>query len=222
MDGNRRFAKKLMLEPWKGHEYGVKKLQNVLEWCKEEEITTLSVYALSMQNLNRPKHELDYLMNLARKTFKQFKKEESQVQKIGVKVEFIGRRDLLPQDVQELMSEVEEITTNNTTYTLRFCVAYGGREELVDAMYTIAQKVKEGIIIPTQIDEELIDEYVYAKDQPDLIIRTGGDMRTSNFLTWQSAYSEWSFTKKTWPELEEEDIINAIADFKKRDRRFGK
>lgn len=222
MDGNRRFAKKLMLEPWKGHEYGAKKLEEVLEWCKEEKVSTLTIYALSMQNLNRPKHELDYLMNIARKTFKRFQEKEGTIQELGLKVEFIGRRDLLPQDIQDTMSAVEESTKENSTYILRFCVAYGGREELVDAMYNIAADVKEGKIIPTQVDEELIDQYIYQADQPDLIIRTGGDLRTSNFLVWQSAYSEWFFTEKTWPELTQEDIKTFISDFNSRERRFGK
>lgn len=222
MDGNRRFAKKLMLEPWKGHEYGAKKLEEVLHWCKDEGVTTLTMYALSMQNLNRPKHELDFLMNLARKNFKKYQEEESMIQQLGLKVQFIGRRDLLPQDVQDLMSAIEEQTKNNASYLLRFCVAYGGREEIVDAVHNIANDVKEGKIQPTQVDEELIDAYVYMKEKPDLIIRTGGDLRTSNFLTWQSAYSEWAFTDKTWPELTQEDLKTFIEDFNKRERRFGK
>ncbi len=222
MDGNRRFAKKLMLEPWKGHEYGAKKLEEVLTWCKDEEVSTLTIYALSMQNLNRPKHELDYLMNLARKTFKRFQEKESTIQELGLQVKFMGRKDLLPQDIQDTMKAVEESTKDNSSYTLQFCVAYGGREELIEAIHNIANDVKEGKILPTQVDEELIDAYVYMKDSPDLIIRTGGDLRTSNFLVWQSAYSEWFFVDKTWPELTQEDIKHIISDFKKRERRFGK
>lgn len=222
MDGNRRFAKKLMLEPWKGHEYGAQKLEEVLHWCKDLGVTTLTLYTLSMQNLNRPKHELDYLMNLARKTFKQYQDEESEIQKQGLKVEVIGRRDLLPQDIQKLISELEENTKNNTNYLIRFCVAYGGREELVDAIHNITKDVKEGKVQPTEVDEELIDKYVYTSQGPDLIIRTGGDQRTSNFLIWQSAYSEWVFTTKTWPELTKEDLEGFLKDFSGRDRRFGK
>ncbi|MCA9477694.1 MAG: di-trans,poly-cis-decaprenylcistransferase [Nanoarchaeota archaeon] len=222
MDGNRRFAKKLMLEPWKGHDYGAKKLEEVLRWCKDEDVEKLTIYTLSMQNLNRPKHELDYLMNIIRDIFKKSQEKESTIQELGLKVEFIGRRDLLPQDVQDIFGELEKKTKNNTTYTIRFCVAYGGREEMVDAVHLLAKDIKEGKIQPEQVDEDLIDSYVYMKDQPDLIIRTGGDHRTSNFLIWQSAYSEWLFYDKTWPELTQEDIQNAIDDFQGRERRFGR
>lgn len=221
MDGNRRFAKKLMKEPWKGHESGADKFEKVLLWCKELDIKELTLYTFSMQNFNRPKHEFDYLMNIIRKTYHKLK-DDPRITQDGVKVRYLGRLDLFPEDIQQMCHELEENTKDNNTYMLNFCFGYGGREELVDAVHNIAQDIKAGKILPTQIDEDLIDQYVYMPDKPDFIIRTGGDVRTSNFLIWQSTYSEWFFLEKFWPELEKEDIIKCLNEFKARNRTFGK
>ena len=121
-----------------------------------------------------------------------------------------------------MIKNIETKTKDNDDYYLNFCFGYGGREEIVDAVYRITQDIKEGKIQPTEVDEDLIDKYVYNASQPDLVIRTGGDNRTSNFLVWQSAYSEWFFVKKFWPELTKEDFFEILDEFKKRDRRFGK
>lgn len=223
MDGNRRYAKRLMLEPWKGHEYGVGALEKVLEWCKENSIKEITIYAFSMQNFNRPKHEFDYLMNIFRKQFDRMTNDpENRVHKNQIRIRILGRKDLFPQDIQEQCQNIEQATKDYTNYQLNVCFGYGGREEIVDAVHNIAKDIKEGNIIPTQVDEELIDTYMYNASQPDFIIRTGGDRRTSNFLPWQSTYSEWFFIEKFFPELNEEDLDNILAEFQGRDRRYGK
>lgn len=223
MDGNRRYAKRLMLEPWKGHKYGAEALEKVLEWCKNNEIKEITVYAFSMQNFNRPKHEFDYLMNVFRKQLDKIENDpENKVNKNKIKIRILGRTDLFPQDIQESCKRIEGSTKDYDGYQLNICLGYGGREEIVDAVYKIALDIKKGKIIPTQIDEDLIDKYVYNPSQPDFIIRTGGNKRTSNFLPWQSTYSEWFFIDKFFPELTEEDLDKILKDFLKRDRRFGK
>jgi len=221
MDGNRRFAKKLMKEPWKGHEHGADKFKEVLSWCKELDVAELTLYTFSMQNFNRPKHEFDYLMNVIRKTYEDLK-DDPRIIDEGVRIKYLGRVDLFPEDIQAICRDLEERTKDNKTYKLNFCFGYGGREEIVDTVYKIAEDIKSGKILPTQVDEELIQNNLYMKEEPDFIIRTGGDLRTSNFLLWQSAYSEWFFLEKMWPELTKEDVQKCIEEFKGRERRFGK
>ncbi|MGM5481231.1 MAG: polyprenyl diphosphate synthase [Nanobdellota archaeon] len=222
MDGNRRFAKRLMKEPWKGHEYGAKKLENVLKWCKEAGVRALTVFAFSLQNFNRPKKEFDYLMNLFKKFFSEMKERESEVNQQDIRVRFLGRRELFPEDIQQIIADAEERTKDNSAYNLNICFGYGGREEIVDASRKLAEDVKAGKVSPEEVSEEMLENYMYMSDKPDVIIRTGGDHRTSNFLSWQSAYSEWFFIDKKWPEFEKEDFEAIMDDFKSRDRRFGK
>lgn len=221
LDGNRRFAKRLNMDPWKGHEYGEKKVEKLLEWAKELDIKEITLYSFSMQNFNRPKLEFEYLMKLfkdACKTLleKQEKKEQN------IKVRFVGRIHLFPQDVQELIKKVEEKTAHNEDHILNLAFGYGGKEELTDAIKELATEIKAGKLEPEDIDESMIQEHLYLQSEPDLIIRTGGEKRTSNFLMWQSSYSEWIFLDKAWPEFEKEDLIQACEDYSKRERRFGK
>jgi tritrans,polycis-undecaprenyl-diphosphate synthase [geranylgeranyl-diphosphate specific] len=200
-----------------------KALERIIEWCGEKNIKEITVYAFSIQNFNRPKHEFDYLMNIFRKQFEKMETDpENKINKNKIKIKFLGRVDLFPQDIQKVCAKIEEKTKNNNNYQLNICFGYGGREEIVDAVYKIAEDIKEGKISPTEVDENLIDKYVYNASEPDFIIRTGGDHRTSNFLVWQSAYSEWFFVDKFFPELSNEDLDNILIDFKNRDRRFGK
>ncbi|MDD5649554.1 MAG: polyprenyl diphosphate synthase [Candidatus Nanoarchaeia archaeon] len=221
LDGNRRFAKRLMLEPHKGHEYGAQKVEKLLEWCKELDIKELTLYAFSMQNFNRPKLEFDYLMKVFDETFTRIK-GDSRLKKDGIKINFIGRIELFPENVKKAMYALMEETKNNNKYIVNFAMAYGGREEIIDAIKKIGRQIENNEVNPEDITEELVDANIYTKDQPDLIIRTGGDHRTSNFLIWQSSYSEWFFLQKTWPEFEKEDLVNCIEEFKQRERRFGK
>ncbi|MBT3406937.1 di-trans,poly-cis-decaprenylcistransferase [Candidatus Woesearchaeota archaeon] len=222
MDGNRRFARRLMMKPWKGHEWGAQKLLKIFEWCKELEIEELTLYTFSIQNFNRPKEEFDMLMNIFRDNFDKIKEEEHIVNQNKIKIKFIGRLHLFPEDIQQKAKDIEELTKDYSDYTVNFAFGYGGREEIIDATKKIAELVKENKIQPSEITEELIKENLYMADEPDLIIRTGGDRRTSNFLIFQSSYSEWLFLEKKFPELKKEDIVKCKLDFEKRERRFGK
>ncbi len=221
LDGNRRFAKRLNLDPWKGHEYGEQKVQKVLEWCQELGVRELTLYAFSMQNFNRPKLEFDYLMNMFKETLKKLL-INPKVDENKLKIRFIGRIDLFEKELQDLMNKIMEKTKNYSNYTLNMAMAYGGREEITDAIKTLATDVKIGKISPSDIKDDTLSSYLYMKDEPDIIIRTGGEIRTSNFLPWQSIYSEWFFLKKHWPEFEKEDLIEIIKDFATRERRIGR
>lgn len=221
LDGNRRFAKALNLDPWKGHEYGEKKVGKLLEWCNEYGIEELTLYTFSMQNFNRPKKEFDYIMDLFRKGSEKLLKDK-RLYKYDIKVRFIGRTHLFPVKVQELMRKLEEATKDNKKHRLNFAMAYGGREEIIDGVKKLASKIADGSLLPESISEKTISEYLYIDSEPDLIIRTGGEKRTSNFLLWQSSYSEWIFLDKTWPEFEKEDFISCIEEYSSRDRRMGR
>ncbi len=221
LDGNRRFAKRLMLEPWKGHDYGKKKVEEILDWSKDLGITELTFYAFSMQNFNRPKQEFDYLMGIIRKAFIEFL-DDKRIDEYKIRIRVIGRYKLFPKDVVEALENAMERTKDYTNYTLNFALAYGGREELTDTIKVIAQKVIDGELSPDNIDEETVAENLYMSSEPDLIIRTGGEKRTSNFLMWQASYSEWFFIDKTWPEFTKEDLIAIVEEFNQRERRFGK
>jgi len=221
LDGNRRFAKKLMLKPWKGHEWGARKVEALLEWASDIGVKELTLYSFSMQNINRPKEEFNYLMKTFKKEFNNLLKDE-RVKKEGIRVNIIGRIHLLPKDVQEVFKKVMDETRNNSKFILNFAIAYGGREEVIDAVMKLSKDVKSGKVDVDKINEDIFQNYLYTTDEPDLIIRTGGDRRTSNFLIWQSNYSEWFFLEKTWPEFEKEDLVNVIEEFQARERRFGK
>ncbi|MBD3361638.1 di-trans,poly-cis-decaprenylcistransferase [Candidatus Woesearchaeota archaeon] len=226
LDGNRRFARKLMLKPWKGHEWGYKKIEQLFDWCKEIGIPELTLYTFSVQNFNRPKNEFDYLMNLFNEAFGKLIREKDlpeNKQKLDqIQIQFIGRTWMFPQEVQENMRKLSELTKNNGPYTVNFAMAYGGREEVLDAVKKIADSVKKGKLDIDSINEESFSKKLYLQSEPELIIRTGGDHRTSNFLIWQSHYSEWFFLEKTWPEFEKEDLLQVINEFSTRERRFGK
>ncbi|VVB77782.1 Tritrans,polycis-undecaprenyl-diphosphate synthase (GGDP specific) [uncultured archaeon] len=220
LDGNRRFAKRLMLEPWKGHEYGAEKVEKLLDYLKELGIKQLTLYCLSTENLKRPKHELDYLLNVFRKEFDNLSKKENR-EKLdlnGIKIKFIGNLDLLPKDLEEKCKKLEKQTEKNFQYIVNFAIAYGGKLELIHMIKNIVKNTKN----PEEVNEELIKKNLYLQDEPDLIIRTGGEKRTSNFLPWQSAYSEWFFLDKFWPEFDKNDLVSCIEEFKNRKRNFGK
>lgn len=221
LDGNRRFAKRLMKEPWKGHEYGAKKISELLEWCKEFNIRELTLYCLSLQNFNRPKEEFDYLMKIFREGFDKLKDDE-RIMKYGIKIRVLGRIHLLPEDIQQKIKYIVEKTKDNKNYTINFALAYGGREEITDAVKKIALSINQGKLSPEAVNEQTITENLYMQDEPDLIIRTGGEKRTSNFLIWQSWYSEWMFLDKMWPEFNKKDFIACLEEYNKRERRFGK
>lgn len=218
LDGNRRFAKRLMIKPWKGHEWGAKKVEKLFDWCKELGVKELTLYALSIENLtNRPKEELNFLMDIFRKEFDKLKNDE-RLEKDNVRIRFIGRLNLLPEDIQKTMKSIMDKTKKNNKFFVNFALAYGGRQEVIDA---VKRLWRENIDV-NKLNEEMFSKYLYLEGNPDIIIRTGGEKRTSNFLIWQGSYSELMFIDKLWPEFGKEDFVKCIEEFSKRERRFGK
>ena len=219
-DGNRRFSKRLMQVPWKGHEYGAKKIEELMDWSREFGIKELTIYTFSIQNFDRPKQEFDYLMKIFKEEFNRIK-DDPELCKKGLKINFIGRIHMFPVDVQKAMNELMEKTKNNSKYIINFAMAYGGREEIIDATKKIATLIKNGKLEVENIDEELFKKNLYLESEPDIIIRTS-ESRLSGFLPWQSTYSEIVFLPDLlWPEFKKEHFVKCIEDFKNRDRRFG-
>lgn len=214
LDGNRRYAKKLGLKLWEGHSKGAKKVEELIDWCNELKIKELTLYSFSIENFKRNKKEVNFLMNLFRKQLEILKKDK-RIEKNKIKIKFIGRLSLFPEGIQKEMKQIMEKTKNNSNFIINFAMGYGGRAEIVDAVNNI---IKKGI---KKADENIITKNLYISSEPDLVIRPGGEKRVSNFLIWQSYYAEWFFTDKLWPEFTKNDLIKAINDFKKRQRRFG-
>ncbi|MFH1849650.1 MAG: polyprenyl diphosphate synthase [archaeon] len=221
LDGNRRFSKKLRARPWKGHEWGAKKVEMLFSWCEEYGITELTLYTFSLENFQRSRTEVSYLMNLFRKEFDRLKDDE-RIARNRIRINFAGRLHLFPEDIQERMNGLMESTGKHSRYIVNFAMGYGGRAEIVDAARKIAEQVKSGRLKIEGINEETFSRNLYLSGEPDMIIRTGGEVRTSNFLNYQGAYSEWVFLEKTWPEFEKKDLADCIAEYAKRERRFGK
>ena len=226
LDGNRRFAMQLMKKPWMGHKWGLLKAREVLQWACEAGIKYVTAYVLSLENLaTRPKSELHYILKYLEKEMDNIiEGKEHIVHKLDVRVRFIGRLNVLPKIMQKKMSIVEELTEKYTSHYLNIAVAYGGQQEIVDATKKIAQECLKGIIRPSDLNEQIIKEHLLTNGQPypDLIFRTGGEKRLSNFLPFQSAYSELIFTDKKWPEITKKDFTAALQEFERRQRRFGK
>ena len=224
MDGNRRFARRLMQKPWKGHEWGAKKVREVLEWCREVDVKYATFYTLSVENLkNRPKEEIDMLMNIFRKEFSKIPHDE-EIHANGIRINVIGKIELLPTDVQEIIEDAVRSTKKNKNYVINFAIAYGGRQEILDAVSKLLKDAKSNSLDFNNITEELFRKYLYTNGtpDPDLIIRTSGEQRLSGFLLWQSAYSELFFTNQLWPEFSKDEFMRAVNDYLNRERRFGK
>lgn len=219
LDGNRRFAKRLMLKPSKGHEWGYEKVKKVFEWAKECDVKELTLYTFSVENFDRPKDEFNYLMKLFAKAFADLKDEDERLDQI--RVNFIGRLWMFPKNVKGAMDELMEKTKDNGPYTINFAMAYGGRAEIIDAVKKLAAQVKDGSVDIDQINEDTFAKNLYLESNPDLVIRTS-EKRLSGFLTWQSVYSEIIFLEKLWPEFEKEDFVECIEEYQKRQRRYGK
>ena len=221
MDGNRRFAKKLMKQPWMGHEWGAKKVRTMMEWIKKTNIKELTLYSLSLDNFNRPKKEFDMLMEIFKKELsdEEFKKG---IQENDIKINVIGNIELLPEDLQKLLKETINATKHNKKYTMNLAIAYSGRQEITDAVKDIAELAINKEIKIEDINQKTIKEKLSLNNAPDMIIRTGGEKRMSDFLTWQSAYSELFFIDTLWPDFTEDEFNDCIDEFSKRKRRFGK
>jgi len=215
LDGNRRFAKQKGKESWKGHDSGADNFEKFLEWTRDLGVKEITAYILSTENLKRDKQELDHLFDLFKKWFEKFK-DSKEIHDNKVKIKFIGELNLVPEEIRKKALELEEKTKNYNNYILNFCFAYGGRLELVHAFNKL---LKQGI---KEVKEEDITKNLWLSSEPELIIRTGNSIRTSNFLPWQSAYSEWIFLEKLWPEFTKEDLISCLENFNSRKRNFGK
>jgi len=221
MDGNRRFAKRLMQKPWQGHKLGAKKIKEVLQWCRDYGIQKVTLYAFSVENFNRPKNEFDYLMKIFEEELGRIKNDED-IHKNKVRIKFLGRTWMFPKGVQQKMKEAEEATADYDNCIVNFAMAYGGRTELVDAAKKIGKLIRDKKLNPEDIDEKMFAKNLYQNDDVDLVIRTSGERRTSGFMLWQSSYAELYFCDKYWPEFSKEDLNKALDDYSKRNRRFGK
>jgi undecaprenyl diphosphate synthase len=221
MDGNGRWAKQKGFLRAIGHENGTKSVRVTVETCAKLGIENLTLYAFSTENWNRPKLEVDTLMRLL---VHSLKNELKTLQENNIRLNSIGNLEQLPKSIRKELNEVIEITKNNSRMTLTLALSYGSREELISAVKNISNKVKNNIISIDSIDESIINQHLYTLNLPDvdLLIRTSGEHRISNFLLWQIAYAEFYFTDVLWPDFKENDLYEAIISYQKRERRFGK
>jgi undecaprenyl diphosphate synthase len=221
MDGNGRWAKQKGLLRAIGHENGTKSVRVTVETCAKLGIENLTLYAFSTENWNRPKLEVDTLMKLL---VRSLKKELKTLQENNIRLNSIGNIEKLPKSILKELNEVIAITKNNSRMTLTLALSYGSREELINVVKNISDKVKNNIISIDSIDESIINQHLYTHNLPDvdLLIRTSGEHRISNFLLWQIAYAELYFTDVLWPDFKEDNLYEAIISYQKRERRFGK
>ena len=221
MDGNGRWANLQGKSRVKGHQQGARTVRDIVEEAKSQGIRYLTLYAFSKDNWNRPKEEVNILMKLL---VTSLKKEYNRLINNNIRLQSIGEVNDLPTPVKDELKYVIVKTKNNTGMVLTLAINYGGKEELTEAMKTIAFKVKNSIISPEKVDQSTINEHLYTRNLPavDLLIRTSGEERISNFLLWHIAYAELYFTDTLWPDFKKDDLHKAIVDYAKRERRFGK
>lgn len=220
MDGNARWAKKNNLPIKVGHNYGAKNIEKIVQDCVEIGIKYLTIYAFSTENWQRPEDEVRYLINLLNEYLD---KETKLLSEKNIKIIISGNLEKLPYETQQKIYQIEEQTKENSSLTLNVAFSYGARQEIIDASKKIALAVSESRISVNEIDENFFVKNLYKNiPDPELLIRTAGDIRLSNFLLWQLAYSELYFTKTFWPDFNKKELILAIEDFNKRERRYGK
>lgn len=220
MDGNGRWAKNRALNRIRGHENGINSVRDVVRTSREIGIRYLTLYAFSEENWKRPKHEVDALMNLLKRFLK---KELDEMLENGIRFQTIGRSSKLPEDVQRLLSETSDKTSQNKDMVLNLALSYGGRQEILDAIQKISRRVESRGLRPEEITQQTISDSLYTAGipDPDLLIRTSGEYRISNFLLWQIAYAEIYITPTLWPDFRKKEYLSAIQAFQKRERRFG-
>lgn len=220
-DGNRRWARRHGLSFLKGYNYGVKKFIEFSEWCKSYGIKSITVWALSTENLNRPKNELNILFNIYRKAAMD-KSIIRRLHETKTRFVIVGKKALLPKDLLAMLRKIEEETRKYRDHVIYMLLGYGGREDIIHAANEIAKDSKNGKV--SKIDHETFRRYMLSKDVPDIdfIIRTSGEERLSGFMPWQSGYAELYFCKKYWPEFGKEDLKKALIEYSKRERRFGR
>ncbi|HLT65503.1 MAG TPA: isoprenyl transferase [Flavobacterium sp.] len=221
MDGNGRWAKKLGFLRNIGHETGVKAVRRVVKYCAELGVPYLTLYAFSTENWKRPEAEVSALMQLMMLSLK---KEIKSFQENNIRLNAIGNLEDLPSNIRKELTKAMEATKDNTRLTVTVALSYGARSEMIHAVKSISDKVKNNIISLEDIDEKTINNHLYTHNLPDvdLLIRTSGEQRISNFLLWQIAYAELYFTEVLWPEFKDEDLAKAIYSYQNRERRFGK
>lgn len=220
MDGNGRWAKRKGNLRTQGHKAGVDSVRDITEACAQLGVKYLTLYTFSTENWNRPKTEVNALMQLLVNTLR---KEADNLNKNNIRLDAIGQTDRFPQNCQDKLQQVKDLTNDNDGLYLCLALSYSGRWDITEAVKKLAAKVEAGEIAPADIDDELISRHLSTADipDPDLIIRTSGEYRISNFLLWQLAYSELFITETYWPDFRREELYKAISSFQKRDRRYG-
>ena len=220
MDGNGRWATQRGLPRIMGHRAGIESVREVVKACRDTGIEWLTLFTFSLENWRRPLDEVSFLMNMLKELLA---RETEELDRNGVRIRYMGRTRMLSADVQEELSRSVEKTRNNTSLNLVLALSYGGQAEIADAARTIAERALAGEIDPGRIDEETFQEFLYIPEMPpvDLLIRTSMELRISNFLLWQTAYAELYFTETLWPDFRKPELLKAIEDFGKRERRFG-
>lgn len=221
MDGNGRWAKKHFLSRIKGHEKGAEAVRAIVRACREIGIAHLTLYAFSTENWQRPKSEVDALMTLL---VKFLKSEQKELAENDIRLHVIGQIEQLPRKVQQALREVMDLTRHNTALQLNLALSYGSRAEIVRMARKLARKSKSGQLDPDAINADMVAEHLYTKDipDPDLLIRTSGEMRISNFLLWQIAYAEIYVTQTYWPDFGKEEFYVILKDYQQRERRYGR
>jgi len=221
MDGNGRWAKKIGKERFFGHNSGVSSVRDTIESCIDLGVNNLTLYVFSMENWKRPESEVKALMHLL---FSSIDDELENLNKNNIKLNVIGKKDLLPNRTKERLEVAVEDTIKNTGLNLNLAISYGSKQEIIEAVKTISDKVKKNIISLENIDENIINDHLYTRnlDNVDLLIRTGGEIRVSNFLLWQISYAELVFLELLWPDFKKRHFYEAIVEYQKRARRFGK
>jgi len=220
LDGNRRWAAKHNLEPWEGHYHGAEKFEKFLEWCTDLNIPQVSAYVLSTENLNRPDKEVKALFDLFKKELEKMENEKiSFLDKYEIKMKFVGDLTRLPMGLRKVMGNIMKKTEKYNKRVFNLLVAYGGKFELTNAVKMIAKKAMEKGVIT--VSQKTIEKNLLIKDEVDLVVRTGGAQRLSNFLPWQTAYAEMIVLKKLWPDFTKKDLIRCIEEYSRRQRRFG-
>ena len=220
MDGNGRWAREHGLQRILGHESGAETVREITRECSRLGVERLTLYAFSAENWKRPEREVEFLMHLLAEYLL---KERREIMDNNIRFTSIGRLDELPEGVRKVLQETIDLSSKNTGMVLSLALAYGGRVEIVDAVRRLYQEIEAGRLKREEIDEQAISRYLYdpGAPDPDLLIRTGGDLRVSNFLLWQISYTELWVTPVKWPEFKKEHLHEAIREFSKRDRRFG-
>ena len=225
LDGNRRWAKRNLIMTKHGHFNGANAVENLLDWCEEFDIKIITLYVLSAENLDRKNEELDYLYELIETRLEKLY-DDPRIHKNQMRVKAIGRIELLPDSIKNVLSRLDNVTKDYDKHFLNIAIAYGGQNELVDAVKKIGHEIEGGKLVAKDINKDVIEANLYTSHLPqpsaDMILRTSGEKRMSGFLMWQSAYSELVFLDVFWPEFRKIDLMRAIRTFQKRKRRVGK